>query len=75
MLVCTLSIGGDGDLSTVTTLPSEQVIIIIILVDYSIVLDIIKKYNPAVKGFSVGTGNAGSTNAHFNRAISGAKAE
>ena len=38
-------------------------------------IDIIKKYNPNVKGFSVGIGNQDSANARFNRAVSAAKAE
>ena len=37
--------------------------------------DIIRKYNPNVKGFSVGTGNERSGNARLNVAVSGAIAK
>ncbi len=33
--------------------------------------DIIRKYNPNVKGFSVGTGDANSSNSSNNVAVSG----
>ena len=38
------------------------------------IADIIKKYNPDVKGYSVRTGKQTSSNARNNVAISGAKA-
>ncbi|KAM9354838.1 phospholipase B1, membrane-associated [Pholidichthys leucotaenia] len=47
------SIGGDGTLETVTTLPN-----------------ILKKFNPAIKGVSLGIG---TSNTGFNVAVSGAK--
>jgi len=49
------SIGGDGDLSSVVTLPN-----------------IIRKFNQALAGQSLGTGNQNSTNANFNVARPGA---
>ena len=38
-------------------------------------LDVVKKFNANVKGFSVKTGKANERNAHFNQAVSGAIAE
>lgn len=52
------SIGGDGDLASLTTLPN-----------------IIRKYNPNVKGFSIKTGRETSSNANLNAAITGAIAK
>lgn len=49
------SVGGDGDLETVTTIPN-----------------ILKKFNPDLKGVSLGTGKE---KAGFNVAVSGAKIE
>ena len=83
LLIC--SIGGDGELSSLLTIPSEWVsvnirsspriiILIIVSVCYWLLLiftDIIKRYNPDVKGFSVKTGGPNSRNARNNVAVSG----
>lgn len=37
--------------------------------------DILREFNPSLKGFSVGTGKETSANAFFNQAVAGAKAE
>ncbi|XP_064403837.1 phospholipase B1, membrane-associated-like [Halichondria panicea] len=42
---------------------------------YTTIPNIVKEFNPNVKGFSVGKGKATSSNAHFNQAVSGAIAE
>ncbi|KAM5291657.1 phospholipase B1, membrane-associated [Ctenodactylus gundi] len=52
------SIGGDQNISSVTTLPN-----------------ILREFNPSLKGFSTGTGTENSSGAFFNQAVSGAKAE
>ncbi|RVE57408.1 hypothetical protein OJAV_G00215900 [Oryzias javanicus] len=52
------SIGGDENLTTVTTLPN-----------------ILKEFNPAVTGYSTGTGNKDSPNAFLNVAVPGAKSD
>ena len=80
------SIGGDDDLSTVATLPSEILVLIshfacvcmlinTLLLCFSFGADVIKKYNPDLKGFSVKIGGAKSENARLNVAVSGAKAK
>jgi len=40
---------------------------------YVTVPNILRLYNPALKGYSIGTGNAGSANAKLNVAVSGAR--
>ena len=40
-----------------------------------LITDLLKEFNPDIKGFSVKTGKATSPNAHFNQAVSGAVAE
>ncbi|KAH0505598.1 Phospholipase B1, membrane-associated [Microtus ochrogaster] len=37
--------------------------------------DILREFNPSLKGFSVGTGRETTANAFFNQAVAGAKAE
>ncbi|XP_045142984.1 phospholipase B1, membrane-associated isoform X2 [Echinops telfairi] len=37
--------------------------------------NILREFNPALKGFSLGKGKENSTGAHFNQAVAGAKAE
>ncbi|XP_013011149.2 phospholipase B1, membrane-associated isoform X1 [Cavia porcellus] len=51
------SIGGDHNISSVTTLPN-----------------ILREFNPSLKGFSTGTGKANSVGAFFNQAVAGARA-
>ncbi|KAF6105529.1 phospholipase B1 [Phyllostomus discolor] len=48
------SVGGDGNLSTVTTLAN-----------------ILREFNPSLKGFSVGTGKENSPGAFLNQAVAG----
>ncbi|XP_004082532.3 phospholipase B1, membrane-associated [Oryzias latipes] len=52
------SIGGDENLTTVTTLPN-----------------ILREFNPALTGYSTGTGNKDSPNAFLNVAVPGAKSD
>eukprot|EP00070_Physeter_catodon_P045497 XP_028352391.1 phospholipase B1, membrane-associated-like [Physeter catodon] len=52
------SVGGDQNLSSVTTLPN-----------------ILREFNPSLKGFSVGTGKENSPGAFLNQAVAGARAE
>nr|KAF6430057.1 phospholipase B1 [Molossus molossus] len=52
------SVGGDGNLSSVTTLAN-----------------ILREFNPSLKGFSVGTGKENSSGAFFNQAVAGDRAE
>ncbi|KAF0876321.1 PLB1 Phospholipase, partial [Crocuta crocuta] len=52
------SIGGDHNLSSVTTLPN-----------------ILREFNPNLKGFSTGTGKENSAGAFLNQAVAGARAE
>ncbi|XP_006880749.1 PREDICTED: phospholipase B1, membrane-associated [Elephantulus edwardii] len=52
------SVGGDQNLSTVTTLAN-----------------ILREFNPSLRGFSVGTGKESSSGAAFNQAVAGDKAE
>lgn len=79
------SVGGDGNLTTVTTLPSEspssqrhlhhshitpsKLSILFIFFPP----DLIKYFNPNVTGFSVGMGKQNSENAFLNQAVAGAK--
>ena len=44
----------------------------VIITSQTFLPDIIKKYNPNVKGFSTGSGNEDSANAKLNVAVSGA---
>lgn len=85
MVVLFLSIGGEEDLKTVTTLTSEWIqpgwnilfFMIILYVSMSVpipsflfyfLIDILRKFNPAVKGYSTSRAKA------FNMAIAGAQA-
>ncbi|XP_058143634.1 phospholipase B1, membrane-associated [Dasypus novemcinctus] len=52
------SVGGDQDISTVTTLAN-----------------ILREFNPSLKGFSVGKGKENHPNAFLNQAVAGARAE
>ncbi|KAL2306065.1 hypothetical protein Nmel_003967, partial [Mimus melanotis] len=52
------SVGGNENISTVTTLPN-----------------ILREFNPSLVGYSTGTGRHDSTNAVFNQAVAGARAE
>ncbi|KAM4867303.1 phospholipase B1, membrane-associated [Thomomys bottae] len=52
------SVGGDQNISTVTTLAN-----------------ILREFNPSLKGFSVGTGKETSSGAFLNQAVAGAKSE
>ncbi|XP_045664850.1 phospholipase B1, membrane-associated [Ursus americanus] len=52
------SIGGDHNLSSVTTLAN-----------------ILREFNPSLRGFSVGTGNENSPGAFLNQAVAGARAQ
>lgn len=79
------SVGGDGNLTTVTTLPSEspssqrhlhhshispsKLSTLFIFFPP----DLIKYFNPNVTGFSVGMGKQNSENAFLNQAVAGAK--
>ena len=68
------SIGGNYDLSKVTTLPSE-IFTYMMLSFINLIADIIKMYNPEVIGFSIGIGEVDTPQARFNRAFSGAIAQ
>ena len=69
------SIGGNYDLSKVTTLPSE-IFTYMMLSFMNLIADIIKMYNPdEVIGFSIGIGEVDTPQARFNRAFSGAIAQ
>ncbi|KAM6221123.1 phospholipase B1, membrane-associated [Rhynchocyon petersi] len=52
------SVGGDQNISTVTTLAN-----------------ILREFNPSLKGFSVGTGKENTPGAFFNQAVAGDRAE
>ncbi|XP_023566793.1 phospholipase B1, membrane-associated [Octodon degus] len=52
------SVGGDHNISSVTTLAN-----------------ILREFNPSLKGFSTGTGREHSAGAFFNQAVAGARAE
>ncbi|XP_033619310.1 phospholipase B1, membrane-associated isoform X2 [Fukomys damarensis] len=52
------SIGGDQNISTMTTLPN-----------------ILREFNPSLKGFSTGIGTEKSAGAFLNQAVAGARAE
>lgn len=46
------------------------------LVNMSLVFpDILREFNPSLKGFSVGTGKENTAGASFNQAVAGAKSE
>ncbi|CAG09206.1 unnamed protein product, partial [Tetraodon nigroviridis] len=75
------SIGGEGNLTSVTTLPSEfssslqlgsnnksRSIVIIF-----VVTDILKHFNPNVTGYSSGIGKQDTPQAFLNQAVAGAK--
>ena len=67
------SIGGDSDLSSVVTLPSKYTVFAFIpKVSLIHILDIMRKFNSNLSGFSIGTGNQNSANARFNVAKPGA---
>ncbi|XP_023603194.1 phospholipase B1, membrane-associated [Myotis lucifugus] len=51
------SVGGDGNVSTITTLAN-----------------ILREFNPSLRGFSVGTGKQDSPGAFLNQAVAGARA-
>ncbi|XP_051684705.2 phospholipase B1, membrane-associated isoform X2 [Oryctolagus cuniculus] len=52
------SVGGDQNISTVTTLAN-----------------ILREFNPSLQGFSVGTGRETTSQAFFNQAVAGARAD
>lgn len=46
------------------------------LINMSLVFpDILREFNPSLKGFSVGTGKETTSKASFNQAVAGAKSE
>ncbi|XP_074844506.1 phospholipase B1, membrane-associated [Carettochelys insculpta] len=52
------SVGGDQNISTVTTLAN-----------------ILREFNPSLRGYSIGTGKENSYNAFLNQAVAGARSE
>lgn len=83
--LCFCSIGGDGNLTTVTTLPSESVFIVCLFSIIGIALkvsgnpyffviaDILRHFNPNLMGYSNGTGTQDTPQAFLNQAVTGAK--